>query len=196
MKTDEESQGVPSCLTAYAKSRKTSKFCHDLQLDVFDQIIPFSVISQVLSTCDAWEKRERNLNMVAVIWTIIAMGLLPNLSIPHVLQKMAQGLRYIWPDPDIGLPTASALAYRRQQLGVQPQRQLFEQICQPRSTLQTPGAFRFGLRLMAMDSTLENVPNSFANDLTDTASQQPTRFRFLASSARRLSARVWHSPHR
>ncbi len=87
-----------------------SKFCHGLQLDVFDQIIPFSVISQVLSTCDAWEKRERNLNMVAVIWTIIAMGLLPNLSIPHVLQKMAQGLRYIWPDPDIRLPTASALS--------------------------------------------------------------------------------------
>ncbi len=67
-----------------------SKFCHDLHLDVFDQIIPFSVISQVLSACDAWEKRERNLNMVVVIWMIIAMGLLPSLSIPHVLQKIGK----------------------------------------------------------------------------------------------------------
>jgi hypothetical protein len=133
---------------------------------VFDQIIPFSVISQVLSTCDAWEKRERDLNMVVVIWVIIAMGLLPNLSIPHVLQKTAQGLRYVWPDPDISLPGASALSYRRSQLGVQPLRQLFEQVCQPRATPQTPGAFRFGLLLMAIDSTLENVPDSFANDLT------------------------------
>jgi hypothetical protein len=146
--------------------RKTNKFCHDLHLDVFDQIIPFSVISQVLSTCDAWEKRERDLNMVVVIWVIIAMGLLPNLSIPHVLQKTAQGLRYVWPDPDISLPGASALSYRRSQLGVQPLRQLFEQVCQPRATPQTPGAFRFGLLLMAIDSTLENVPDSFANDLT------------------------------
>jgi hypothetical protein len=143
-----------------------SKFCHDLHVDVFDQIIPVSVISEVLSTCDAWEKRERDLNMVAVISVIIAMGLLPNLSIPHVLQKMAQGLRYVWPDPDIRLPGASALSYRREQLGIEPLRQLFEQVCQPRATLQTPGAFRFGLRLMAIDSTLENVPDSFANDLT------------------------------
>ncbi len=67
-----------------------SKLCHDLHLDVFDQIIPFSVISQVLSTCNAWEMRERTLNMVVVIWVIIAMGLLPNLSIPHVLQKIAK----------------------------------------------------------------------------------------------------------
>lgn len=143
-----------------------SKFCHDLHLDVFDQIIPVSVISEVLSRCEAWEKRERDLNMVAVISVIIAMGLLPSLSIPHVLQKMAQGLRYIWPASDIRLPGASALSYRRQQLGVEPLRQLFEQVCQPRATQQTPGAFRFGLRLMAIDSTLENVPDTFANDLT------------------------------
>lgn len=143
-----------------------SKFCHDLHLDVFDHIIPASVISEVLSRCDAWEKRERNLNLVAVISVIIAMGLLPSLSIPHVLQKMAQGLRYVWPDPAISLPGASALSYRRQQLGVEPLRQLFEQVCQSRATQQTPGAFRFGLRLMAIDSTLENVPDSFVNDLT------------------------------
>ncbi len=143
-----------------------SKFCHDLHLDVFDQIIPVSVISEVLSRCDAWEKRERDLNMVAVISVIIAMGLLPSLSIPHVLQKMAQGLRYIWPDPDITLPGASALSYRREQLGVEPLCQLFQQVCQPRATPQTPGAFRFGLRLMAIDSTLENVPDTFVNDLT------------------------------
>jgi Insertion element 4 transposase N-terminal/Transposase DDE domain len=143
-----------------------SKFCHDLHLDVFDQIIPISVISEVLSRCDAWEKRERDLNMVAVTSAIIAMGLLPSLSIPHVLQKMAQGLRYVWPASDISLPGASALSYRRQQLGVEPLRQLFEQVCQPRATQQTPGAFRFGLRLMAIDSTLENVPDTFANDLT------------------------------
>src|SRR5437588_9592787 len=42
-----------------------SKFCYDLHLDVFDQIIPASLISKVLTTCDAWEKRERDLNMVS-----------------------------------------------------------------------------------------------------------------------------------
>jgi hypothetical protein len=150
-----------------------SKFCHELHLDIFEQIIPVSLIGEVLNTCDAWEKRERDLNMVVVISMIIAMGLLPSLSIPHVLQKMAQGLRYVWSDPNIVLPTASALSYRREQLGVEPLRHLFEQVCQPRATRETPGSYRFGLRLMAIDSTLENVPDTFVNDLTfDRSSSQ------------------------
>ena len=94
-----------------------SKFCHDLHLDVFDHIIPISVISEVLSRCDAWEKRERDLNMVAVISVIIAMGLLPSLSIPHVFQKMAQGLRYVWPDPDIAQTLSQCLVLPQRAVG-------------------------------------------------------------------------------
>jgi hypothetical protein len=40
---------------------------------------------------------------------------------------------------------------------------LFHQVCRPRATPQTPGAFRFGLRLMALDGTVEDVPDSPAN---------------------------------
>jgi len=104
--------------------------------------------------------------MPAVISVMIAMGLLPILSIPHVLAKVAQGLRYVWPDPRMRLPGASALSQRRQQLGVRPMQVLFQRVCRPRATKETPGAFAFGLRLMAIDSTLEDVPDTFANALT------------------------------
>ncbi len=143
-----------------------SKFSHLLYLDVFEQIIPLALICEVLSQTQRWEKRERALNMVSVIVVIIAMGLLPCLSIAHVLQKIASGLRYVWPDPCMKLPGASALSQRRQQLGVLPLRRLFERVCRPRATKETPGAFLFGLRLMAIDSTVENVPDTFANALT------------------------------
>ena len=106
-----------------------SKFSHLLYLDVFEQIIPLALICEVLSQTQRWEKRERALNMVTVIVLIIAMGLLPYLSIAHVLQKIASGLRYVWPDPCMKLPGASALSQRRQQLGVLPLRRLFERIC-------------------------------------------------------------------
>jgi hypothetical protein len=137
-----------------------------LHLDVFEQIIPANLISEVLSDTNAWEQRERSLNMHMTISLIITMGLLPNLSIPHAFQKMGQGLRYIWPDPEIRLPGGSALSQRRQQLGVRPLRDLFERVCQPRATPEMPFAFAFGLRLMAIDGTLEDVPDTFANDLT------------------------------
>src|SRR5207302_6702633 len=85
---------------------------------------------------------------------------------PHVLHKLAQGLRYIWPDPRLHLPGASAITERRQQLGALPLRRLFERVCQPRATHETPGAFAFGLRLMAIDSTVAKVADTFANALT------------------------------
>src|SRR6266487_1714996 len=142
------------------------KFCHALHLDVFEQIIPAALIQDVLTETQGWEEREKVLNMPMVIVIIIAMGLFSCLSIPHVLHKVAQGLRYIWPDACLRLPGGSAISQRRQQLGVRPLRRLFERVCHPRATPETPGAFAFGLRLMAIDSTVENVADTFANALT------------------------------
>jgi len=147
-------------------SAPESKFAHALHLDVFEQIIPAALIRDVLTETQSWEEREKALNMAMVIVTVIAMGLFASASIPHVLHKIAQGLRYIWPDPCLRLPGASAISQRRQQLGVRPLRRLFEQVCQPRATQETPGAFAFGLRLMAIDSTVEKVADTFANALT------------------------------
>jgi hypothetical protein len=88
-----------------------SKFCHALHLDVFEQMIPAALIREVLTETQGWEERERRLNMATVIAIIIAMSLLPCLSIPHVLQTIAQGLRYIWCDPTLrcleAVPSAS-----------------------------------------------------------------------------------------
>jgi Insertion element 4 transposase N-terminal/Transposase DDE domain len=143
-----------------------SKFTHALHLDIFEQIIPPGLIGEVLTETHRWEEREKALTMPVVIAIIIAMGLFASCSIPHVLHKVAQGLRYIWPDPRLCLPGSSAISQRRQQLGVKPLRCLFERVCQPRATPQTPGAFAFGLRLMAIDSTVEKVADTFANALT------------------------------
>jgi hypothetical protein len=79
---------------------------------------------------------------------------------------MVQGLRYIWPDPDYLVPNDSAISYRRDQVGARPLVALFHQVCQPIATPATPGAFLFGLRLMALDGTTEDVPDTPANAAT------------------------------
>ena len=48
-------------------------------------------------------------------------------------------------------------AIARKQVGVRLMRALFEQSCGLLATQDTPGAFAFGLRLMAIDGTLEDV---------------------------------------
>ncbi len=41
--------------------------------------------------------------------------------------------------------------------------QLFERVARPQATVQTPGAFLGGLRVMAIDGTVLDVPDSIAN---------------------------------
>lgn len=118
----------------------------------------------MLSTCQAWQEREQKRNMVSIISLLIALGLFPRLSIADALYKLAQGTRFVWADPGIEVAGPNAVSYRRKQLGILPLRRLFETVCCPRATPQTPGAFRFGYHLMALDSTLENVPDTPAND--------------------------------
>jgi hypothetical protein len=91
------------------------------------------------------------------------LNLYTTYSIGDVLEKMAQGLRYIWPDPDYLVPNDSAISYRRYQLGARPVVALFHQVCQPLARPTTPGAFLFGLQLMALDGTKEDVPDTPAN---------------------------------
>jgi Transposase DDE domain/Insertion element 4 transposase N-terminal len=61
------------------------------------------------------------------------------------------------------LVSAGALCQARYRLGVRPVVALFRQVCQPLATVQTPGAFLFGRRLFALDSTKLDVPDSLAN---------------------------------
>jgi hypothetical protein len=63
------------------------------------------------------------------------------------------------------LPTGGALTARRESLGIIVMRQLFRQCCRPLATEHTKGAFAFGLRLMALDSTLDEVPDTPTNAL-------------------------------
>jgi hypothetical protein len=61
------------------------------------------------------------------------------------------------------VPNASAVSYRRDQVGARPVVALFHQVCQPLAEPDTPGAFLFGLRLMAIDGTTEDIPDTPAN---------------------------------
>ena len=139
------------------------KFSRALTLDALDRAIPLDAIKTALQAERAGEQRERKLNMVVTVFVVLAMNLYTHLSLRHVMRKLAQGLRFVWPKPTYALPKASALTYRRYQLGVRPLAALFHQVCRPLATPETPGAFLFGLRLMAIDSTVEDLPDTPEN---------------------------------
>lgn len=140
-----------------------SKFSQELSMDAISQVVPVSEVKAVLLSAGVVEQRERKLNLVVTVFIVIGMGLFDYLSIGKVYKRLSKGLRYIWPDPGIAVAKDSAISYRRHQLGVRPMALLFRRICRPIATEETPGAFLFGLRLMAIDGTTEDVADTPEN---------------------------------
>jgi len=140
-----------------------SNFASQLSMQALAKAIPRAEIEAALTRENAWHERERKLSMVAVVLIVIAMNLYRHLSMGHVIRKVAQGLRFIWPDSDYAVAKAPALSYRRYQLGARPMGQIFQQVARPMATRQTQGAFLFGLRLMALDGTKEDLPDTPEN---------------------------------
>jgi len=138
------------------------KVADHLSLPQLETIIPAQVIQEVLTACEAWEQREKKLNMQAMIYLIIALALYPHCSTREVSRRLLEGLPATWSQQE-EVPTAGALCQRRQQLAVTPLRTLFARIARPLARPQTRSAFRFGLRLLAVDGQLQNLPDTDAN---------------------------------
>ncbi len=60
-------------------------------------------------------------------------------------------------------PHRSSLCAARKRLGAAPLRDLFRRVVRPLARPETPGAFAFGLRLVGLDSTVYDLPDSVAN---------------------------------
>ncbi len=141
-----------------------SKFSQEITLDALGQVVPQSTVKAVLLEEGKQTEREHKLNLVVTVLLVIMMNIYTDRALGSVYRKLAQGLRYIWPDHNYELPKDSALSYRRYQLGARPMVRLFKEVCQPLTTPETKGAFLFGLRLMAIDGTYEEVPDTPENE--------------------------------
>ncbi len=137
--------------------------CQELTVDLLQATLTNATIETVLTAHDAHAERERKFTMTAVVWVLIAMNLYATIAISAVIRTVFKSLRLLSPADDPVVPGDSAFTYRRYQLGARPLVDLFHTVCVPMTTPQTPGAFLFGLRLVAIDGTVEDVPDTAAN---------------------------------
>jgi len=91
-----------------------------------------------------------------MVWFVIALGL-------FCRDSYRQVFRWLQPFRRQGTPGRSTFCEARQRLGVAPLFQLAQQVVELQATPQTPGAFYRGLRLMALDSFVVDVPDRPAN---------------------------------
>lgn len=121
------------------------------------KVISPEVIEQALSESDRAGQRRCQLSHKTMLWVVLAMGLLTHLPLRQVFKyarRMRRGEK---------TPARSSLCEGRQRLGVEAVRSVFEQVVRPLATPHTPGAFYKGFRLMAIDGTVQDVPDTPAN---------------------------------
>src|SRR6266699_1612207 len=139
------------------------KICQQIELGLLRDVLPVSLIEEQLETFQMWEQREQKLNMVAMVYWLIGLHLYPHLSQQAVYAKLVSGLRTMRDDVAESIPVKSAFSYRREQVGCELVEELFAYVVGAPATPETPGAFWKGMRLLALDGTVESLPDTPSN---------------------------------
>src|SRR5215218_4942267 len=120
------------------------------------RLIPEARLAAILTRTGRASERRRSLPADSVIWLVIAMALFAADSIPKVWRRLH-------PTRDRPEPTDSAFSQARRRLGVAPLRHLFQETARPMATHQTVGASYHGWRLMGLDGTTLDLPDTPEN---------------------------------
>jgi len=134
-------------------------------LKAIEKAIPSTAIEESIKKTKAREERRRALPSHLVVCLIIAMSLWSRASMRTVLKNLVDGLSEAW--VKIGkywrVPCKSSITEARQRIGPQVMSHLFHLVVQPLATVKTPSAFLGGLRIMAVDGTSFDLPDSTEN---------------------------------
>ncbi|MCA1681853.1 MAG: IS4 family transposase [Actinobacteria bacterium] len=136
-----------------------------IAIGVLGSLIHRDIVDDVINECGKREQRSRLLPAHVVVYYVLALNLFFGEAYEEVMRQLANGLRFLgnWRD-DWKVPTTSALSQARTRLGEAPMKLLFERIAVPMARAGTRGAWCAGLRVMALDGLVLDVPDTSAND--------------------------------
>jgi Insertion element 4 transposase N-terminal/Transposase DDE domain len=134
-------------------------------LGVLAEYVPTGLIDEVLVATGRVQQRVRRLPARVTVLFVLALTLFADLGYRSVWRELAHngdigGDGGMAGDPP---PSSSGLAQARRRVGLAPLTALFTRVRGTHASIDTPGAFRFGLRLVAWDATMLDVPDSHDN---------------------------------
>jgi hypothetical protein len=132
---------------------------------VLTRLFHRDLVDEVLMATGRAGQRDRLLPGRVTLYFVLALCLFSSDSYEEVMRKLVQGLRYFgsWAD-DWHVPTSGALTRARARLGEQPLRELFDRVAVPHARPATRGAWLRDWRLMSVDGTVFDLPDTDEND--------------------------------
>ncbi|MGF1432549.1 IS4 family transposase [Kitasatospora sp. LaBMicrA B282] len=146
------------------KSPASDRLSDRIALGVLTRAFPPELVDEVVAECGRGEQRHRLLPARVVVYFVLAMCLFFGQGYEEVARLLVQGLERegrwsgTW-----RVPTTAAIGRARLRLGPEPLRELIRRVCQPVALPETQGAWYRRWRLVAVDGTVFDVPDTAAN---------------------------------
>lgn len=135
-----------------------------ISLGFLAAFFPAGRIDAVLEETGGLEQRKRLLPSRVVVYYVLAMALYASAGYRELYRLLVEGLRSVDPLLSIVVPQKSAFSKARARVGSGPLRRLFAETAHPMASPATPGAFYRGWRLMSLDGSTMEVPDTPANE--------------------------------
>ena len=147
-------------LTLIAPKIQVSEIFPALEL-----IMSHQAIDEAISETNSQEKRNRLLPTHLIIALVIALSWWSKDSVVDVLKNLVEGLSASWIPQGMKwkTPSKSSISEARQRVGCAVMTRLFEKLAGPMARMETPSAFLKGLRWMAIDGTVFDIPDTEEN---------------------------------
>jgi Insertion element 4 transposase N-terminal/Transposase DDE domain len=135
-----------------------------ITIGVLTATFPPALVDRVVAETGRTQQRHRLLPARVVVYLVMALALFSGQAYEEVARLLTEGLawarrwRGAWQ-----VPTTKAITRARQRLGAEPLRRLFAEVARPLATQGTQGAWYRGWRVLAVDGTTLDVPDSPAN---------------------------------
>jgi hypothetical protein len=156
---------------AQVESELVPPIADRIALGALTSTFPPDLVDRVVARTGRAEQRRRLLPARVVVYYVLGLALFAGAAYEEVMRCLVEGLgwaqrarrgRRTWPYWHV--PGASALGEARVRLGAAPLRVLFEQAARPLATAATKGAWYRHWRVMIMDGTCLDVPDTPANE--------------------------------
>ncbi|WP_430794728.1 transposase domain-containing protein [Trichormus azollae] len=129
------------------------------------QVIPLQTITNAIETTCTSQQRLRILPTYVIVTLVITMSFWSSDSRVDVFKNVIHSLSslHIPSGLHFQTPSASAITEASQRTGAAIMRKLFELVAKPLATILTLAAFLGVLRIMAIDGTVFDVPDTPTN---------------------------------
>lgn len=136
-----------------------------VSVGVLTRVFPPDLVDEVIEETGRRQQRSRTLPARVMAYFAIGMALNAGGSYEDVLAQLTDGLAWSsrWRQEFV-MPSKSAIFQARARLGAEPVEALFERVAAPLGGPDTPGVWLAGRRMVAIDGTCLDVPDTPVND--------------------------------